>query len=205
MLKLLGSGRYTVAELAEDKDIKFSTRKIYYFLANVLDEYVKNELRKTPNQGKTTYYPEQVLNRLKLIQMALDELTRKGVKFNYTRTELKKWMNGISDEEVSRVLSDAEPLVFGYQKQENGKQITETLDGEKLSPDSEIYGRQIPPEEYVAPKSEKKSVSNVDKKWNTLKLAEDCELRYRGEFSKSRHAQLTLLADLLKSMLDKEV
>jgi hypothetical protein len=115
-------------------------------------------------------------------------------------SELKTWMNGVSDEEVSRVLSGEEPLVFGYPKKEDGKQITETLDGEKLSPDSEIYGRQIPPEEYVSPKAK----SKADEEWKTLELVKDCELRYRGDFSTSRYTQLMLLADLLKSMLEKE-
>lgn len=196
MLKLLGDEKVDVRKIAQI--VGMEPRQVHYVLSEILNDYVSDSLGIETKRGQRTMYPRAVLNRILFINMVQDRLSASDLTVGLSRDEWRNWMNDLSDEEVEKVVRKEEPLVLGIERIGESGVYVETTDGERIEDGSVKYGR---------------TVSGVDKRAHATPeglQAGNCvfkagllvEVHVRAQLSDSQKAQLQLVTDLAKQIVD---
>ena len=178
------------------------------------------ELEDKQIPGRTAYYSQDTLDRLKFIKMVLelDYDPEKG-KFKPTLSEIKNVLGIISIEQVRDILSGKEPFVVGYPAEgDEGEPVIRTLSDEQLPMDTKKYGAVMASRsvmeswgpgkdsalDYISTVMSEPPRFKRKRAWQTLKLGADLELRHRARLSPHQEQQIKLAGKLIQSILKKE-
>ena len=184
MLKILETQYFTVCELAEKSGLPEST--VRYYLQQVLRDYMTSKFPDLKTkQGKTSHYPAQVLDRLRFIRLAKEELElTTGNRRSPTVNEIKYWMDSLSDRQIGDVLDGKDTLEFGIDRIKDGvRQIEKLEQEENARPDSD---NDTPPDYQV------------------IKIAPGVEIRHTKSLSPDQRRLMLPIVSLLKLVFEGE-
>lgn len=189
MLKIHEFQQLNVFELADRSGLSEST--VRYYLRDVLGDYLADRFPDLKTRkGRVSLYPTEVLDRLRFIRIAKEQLeTSTGNQRSPTLAELKLWMNTITDEQVHAVLSGDDTVEFGIARIKDGVRYIERVNP-KATTGSREPGPRSRIESSAAP-------------GHVIAIAPGVEIRHTRPLTKRQSRLLAPIKDLLNRIFEE--
>lgn len=193
MLKLLEPQfLYTLEEICKKSGIESPNSVRKYLRDDVPQSLVEKKGNRRP-----PLYSETTLNALRVLKKLND---RKVLSL----TQIKAVLSSLDREQINRIGTGKEELHLHVAVPDEVKELQRKRKSAKETSEKVLLidGDQVKPIEFDGSSAFPVSKEATDHDWDTIRITENLELRYRGRFSDKQIEELRVAARILKSIAE---